>query len=193
MADLVAGDVTYRLQSQGGTVIHRISGREKRVLIKVDFGDGAKTYPAGGVPLTTTPADANFLREIRRWKIVDGNAGSGIIWKYDFVAQTLRGYRTAGFTPAGTVASHVHRQEVTTGSTAAADETAGTLIEDGAAAETVFRAMGIPIDTTVDIGDTQATAPAFTGTPIVAGDLVELIATTDAPVAQTLFMYSYGW
>jgi len=193
MADIAIADVTYTVQEQGGRLIHRVSAIQKSTFVKVEFGDGALTYPAGGVPLSITPIDVGFLRAIFRWIIVDGAAGTGIIWKYDFEAKTLRGYRTAGFTPAGTVASHVHQQEITTGSTVAADSTSGALIEDSAAVETVFRAMGVPIDTTLDIGNTLATAPVFTGTPIVAGDLVELVAATDAPDAQRLYMQIYGW
>jgi len=194
MADIAIADVTYTVQEQGGRLIHRVSAIQKSTFVKVEFGDGALTYPAGGVPLSVTPIDVGFLRAIFRWIIVDGAAGSGIMWKYDFEAKTLRGYRTAGFTPAGTVASHVHQQEITTGSTAAAAGSGiGTLIEDSAAVETVARILDVPIDTTLDIGNTLGTAPAFTGTPIVAGDLVELIAATDAPVAQRLYMQIYGW
>ena len=193
MADITISDVTYTIQEQGGRLVHRVSAIQKSTYVKVEFGDGVLTYPAGGVPLSITPVDVGFLRAIFRWIIVDGAAGSGIMWKYDFEAKTLRGYRTAGFTPAGTVASHVHQQQITTGSTVAADATSGALIEDSAAVETVFRAMGVPIDTTLDIGNTLATAPVFTGTPVVAGDLVELVAATDAPVAQRLYMQIYGW
>lgn len=46
----------------------------------------------------------------------------------------------------------VYTQGITTGSTAAADSTSGALVEDTAAAETAFRAMGTAIDTTYDMG-----------------------------------------
>jgi len=193
MPDILEADVTYAIQTQGGRESHVVSPREKRVLVKATFGDGVLTYPAGGVVLSTTPVTIGLERTIWRWEIVDGGAASGIIWKYDHVALTLRGYEIGGFTPAGTVASHVHQQSIRTGSTVAADETAGTLIEDSAAVETVFRAMGIPIDTTLDIGNTLATAPVFTGTPIVDFSLSELDSGSDTPAAQTLYLNVYGW
>lgn len=47
MADIAAGDVTY-------TIVHHRKGEDgrQRVVAKLVFGDGALTYPSGGVPLT---------------------------------------------------------------------------------------------------------------------------------------------
>jgi len=136
MADLVAGDVTYAPQTQGVRTVHRSSFRERRVLVKVTFGDGAKTYPSGGVPLTSTASDVDLQRNIRRWEIVDGDDGSGIAWKVDHENAKLRGYR----------------QGIRTGSTAVADAADGALVEDFAAAEGAWRAMDTPVDTDIDLG-----------------------------------------
>ncbi len=92
MADLVAGDVTYAPQTQGVRTVHRSSFRERRVLVKITFGDGAKTYPSGGVPLTTLASDVDLQRNIRRWEIVDSDDGQGIVWKIDHENAKLRGY-----------------------------------------------------------------------------------------------------
>ena len=47
MADIAAGDVTY-------TIVHHRKGEDgrQRVVAKLVFGDGALTYPSGGIPLT---------------------------------------------------------------------------------------------------------------------------------------------
>jgi len=46
----------------------------------------------------------------------------------------------------------VFEQGIITGSTTVADATTGALIEDGAGAETTFRAMGTAVDTTIRVG-----------------------------------------
>lgn len=59
--------------------------------------------------------------------------------------------------------AHQHQQAITTGSTTAADSTSGTFVEDSAAAETALVAMGLAVDTTVDIGNTVANTAAAGG------------------------------
>src|ERR1051325_5444348 len=102
MADLASTDVTITPQAQGGAPGKAlIEGRKRKVLAKVTFGDSALTYPSGGVPL---PSYLKFgmVRNLEYLKIVDGDDGTGIVWKYDYENKKLRGYRSAGFTPAGT-------------------------------------------------------------------------------------------
>jgi hypothetical protein len=87
MADLVAGDVTYTIQSES-----RAGVRPQRVnVVKIQFGDGTDTYPAGGVPLTASKLG---LPEgvVEALALFDDDDGSGIVWKYDFATNKVRGY-----------------------------------------------------------------------------------------------------
>lgn len=88
MAAIASTDVTLTVES-GTTVIQR---KERRAIVKIQFGDGALTYPSGGVPLPTTPTSWGMKRNVRYIRVVDQDDGSGIVWKYDFANHKLRGY-----------------------------------------------------------------------------------------------------
>ena len=47
MGDLVVGDITTTVNDR------RIAGKKRINDVKLVFGDGAKTYPTGGIPLPT--------------------------------------------------------------------------------------------------------------------------------------------
>lgn len=85
MADLASTDLTLTLQSQ-----HR-DGTRKVHVYKIEFGDGALTYPAGGVPL---PAKESFgmAHELAYLRVIDSDDSQGIVWKYDYANKKLRGY-----------------------------------------------------------------------------------------------------
>lgn len=85
MADLVAADVTVTVQDR------QISGRKRRNLVKIAFGDGAKTYPANGIPM---PAKDVFgmVRSLDTLIVHDSDDASGIYWKYDKENNKLRAY-----------------------------------------------------------------------------------------------------
>lgn len=129
MVDLVAANVTVTVNER------TIVGKKRRNRVTVAFGDGALTYPSGGVPM---PAAANFgmIRNLDFLTLFDEDDASGIVWKYDRTNNKLRGYR----------------QGVRTGSTAAATSPSGAILENMAEAETTFRAMGTAIDTDIDLG-----------------------------------------
>lgn len=89
MADIASSDVVYTLQNQaieGG-------GYSKNVL-KVAFGDGALTYPSGGIPLSKPKM--GVPNSIRSLKILDQNDASGLVFKYDFENNKIRIYQSAG-------------------------------------------------------------------------------------------------
>lgn len=91
MPALASSDVTV-------TVTERRQGNRKRYSrCTVAFGDGAKTYPSGGVPL---PAHGAFglQRTLDYLTLIDGGSASGLTWKYDATNKKLRAYRSAGFT-----------------------------------------------------------------------------------------------
>ena len=70
----------------------------------IAFGDGALEYPTGGIPVSNIllgmPA---FIEEISFPDATDG--GSGTLWQYDQVSQTIRGYSALGTEISGAVAA----------------------------------------------------------------------------------------
>lgn len=86
MAGLAASDVTLTVQSTN------IQRKQRRTLVKIAFGDGALTYPSGGVPLPTAPTSWGLRRSLDYIVLNDANDGSGIVWKYDRENKKLRGY-----------------------------------------------------------------------------------------------------
>lgn len=77
MTDLVATDVTVTLNTRDRHVL----GKLRMSRGSIAFGDGALTYPYGGVPM---PAIGNFgmNKEVEELDIVDVS-GSGLIFRYD--------------------------------------------------------------------------------------------------------------
>lgn len=88
MADIAAGDVTYTVQSQ-----EIGEGGYKKLVLSVVFGDGALTYPAGGVPLTA--GKMGCPNQIRSLSMVSPMASDGYVYKYDKTNNKVRIYQTA--------------------------------------------------------------------------------------------------
>lgn len=84
MADLAVGDVVVTV-----AVDRQRIGRFKAVKATVVFGDGSKTYPAGGVPM---PALSSFTldREIWQWNYLDEMSADGLTYKYDATNHKIR-------------------------------------------------------------------------------------------------------
>lgn len=101
MADLEATDVTITVQT-GTPWNPRIEGHKRKVLVSIAFGDGAKTYPAGGVPLPTY-SSWGLVRNLEYLTLIDPDDASGIVWKHDKTNHKLRGYYRGAITPSGTV------------------------------------------------------------------------------------------
>lgn len=80
MANLVAGDVTVTFNSK-----RRNNGRNY-FNVTLAFGDGAKTYPAGGVPLTI--ASLGCPNIVESCDIYDQGL-SGYAWAYDTTNKKL--------------------------------------------------------------------------------------------------------
>lgn len=90
MAYLAATDVTLSITSDPKTKFKM--GRANMAYTTIAFGDGAKTYPFGGVPL---PAASQFgMRDFHDLQIIDAD-NSGITWKYDKTNHKLKAYRRA--------------------------------------------------------------------------------------------------
>ena len=75
MVDIVATDVTYTLIEE-----HRLHGIGNKNVVKLEFGDGALTYPAGGIPITI--GNLGCPVNIESFKVVDQGT-SGYKFQYD--------------------------------------------------------------------------------------------------------------
>lgn len=85
MADLAASNVTYTKQSE------RIGeGGLRESVFKLAFGDGALTYPSGGLPVTK--AKLGCPNHIKSLVIFDAGAANGLVYKYDFANSKIRMY-----------------------------------------------------------------------------------------------------
>lgn len=86
MAAIASTDLTLTIQT-------RVTDRKsKRNVVKVVFGDGALTYPSGGIPIPTTPTSWGLRRNLDYIMLMDQDDASGILWKYDYANKKLRGY-----------------------------------------------------------------------------------------------------
>lgn len=75
MADLAAGDVTYTLLNQ-----RKLSDSRNMNRVRLAFGDGALTVPAGGVPLSIGKMGCPVV--VESLKVVDQGT-SGYVFNYD--------------------------------------------------------------------------------------------------------------
>lgn len=88
MAAIAAGDVSYTMQER----TNQVEADSKRgALFLVAFGDGALTYPAGGVPLTK--ANLGCPNAIEQLLFVDPASANGFVYKYDYVNEKIRIYQ----------------------------------------------------------------------------------------------------
>lgn len=77
---------------------------------KLVFGDGASTYPAGGIPLTA--AKLGCPVQVRSLDLFSPSSGDGYLYKYDFVNNKIRIYQSPAIASAPSTA--VALIEVTT-------------------------------------------------------------------------------
>lgn len=68
-----------------------VTDKFKKFSVSLSFGDGALTYPSGGVPLTKT--QLGFRNTIRSLLINNASAGDGFVYKFDSVNSTIRIYQ----------------------------------------------------------------------------------------------------
>lgn len=151
MTALAATDVTITLAAQNVDVT---DGVKRMCLPTIAFGDGALTYPTGGVPL---PVIGNFgmKRELQRLLIQQPSA-NGFVYKYDAENHKIK----------------IFTQGLTTGETAAAAAADGALALDSTGTEGTAQISGTAAETTYDLGgmiELPATvAPAAVSLPCLA-------------------------
>lgn len=87
MADIASGDVTYTVLNN-----KRSEDGKRQVNARLQFGDGALTYPAGGIPVAK--AKLGCPNTIESLMIYDDGA-LGYHYSYDHTNQKVRIFRTA--------------------------------------------------------------------------------------------------
>lgn len=80
MADLTASDVTFTIRKRD-----KLQNRYV-VYAKLAFGDSSKTYPSGGVPITSEKF--GFVRPLSL-EVVESD-GNVLMYRYDLGSETLR-------------------------------------------------------------------------------------------------------
>lgn len=86
MADIAASDVVYSL-----SVKDIVGGNKKRVVASLVFGDGALTYPAGGVPVLK--GKLGLPNVVESLSFADPMAADGYVYKYDLANNKVRIYQ----------------------------------------------------------------------------------------------------
>lgn len=89
MAAIAAGDVSYSIPARGMEVCAESSKRQ--VFASVTFGDGALTYPAGGIPLTK--AKLGLPNQLESLLFVDSGSANGYVYKFDQANAKIRIYQ----------------------------------------------------------------------------------------------------
>lgn len=168
MAALASSDVTY-------TIVHQViaDGGYRKNVVKIVFGDGALTYPTGGVPLVK--GKMGVPTDIKSLKIFDADDSNGYHYKYDFANNKLRIYQA----PAQT---HAHDLKVI----------AGVTEDEGIGLETT----GGPI-----LGSTTGATFAKADSATKGGVLSETLAAaamaelggSAAPASATLYLEVVGF
>lgn len=89
MAAIAASGVTYTLSGKGPGIVDSNGIRQNGV--KIVFGDGASTYPSGGIPLSGLSA-WGFPNTVGEVYLTDMSNGDGYIYKWDKTNNKLRIY-----------------------------------------------------------------------------------------------------
>jgi len=133
MAAFASTDVSVTIHARDRDIGHG-SIMKNVSLASITFGDGALTYATGGVPLPAKE-QFGFQKEIK-FLAIQQPVANGFIYKYDADNHKIKIF-TQGFT---------------TGSTAAASNENGALVEDSAGSEGTPRIPNTAADTTYDMG-----------------------------------------
>jgi hypothetical protein len=165
MSALVAGSVTYTLQNNA---VKDESGRRKQ-LVKIAFGDGALTYPTGGVPLSNL-ANQGWPNLIESLVISDAGS-SGYVPRYDATNNKLMLFVSA---------SHTHDLLLK-----------NAAVADGATTRVNAGANLLGANTGGDLTVTGAGANG--GVVTKAAVALAELASSVAPAAMSVYAYVIGY
>lgn len=165
MADLAAADVTYTVTKQ-----KKLEDGRKIVHLTIAFGDGALTYPTGGVPLTKgkmgCPVEVDSF-------VVEDKAASGYSFAYDKSNEKLRMFQEA---------AHAHDLKIIGGQASTTDNEVGHYATNILGKEAAT-------DATIAKADSATKG----GVMSEAGRAGAELTNTIAPAAQTLKVTVIGW
>ena len=143
------------------------NNKVKRNRVKVVFGNGTLTYPSGGVPLPSAQS-FGMRQALINLVPVDMEDAQGIVWKYDFANNKLRGYiQGVVRTTAGAGTPDDFPLDTT------ADPTTAAAVQPNATAVSVSVVSG------------AAAGNVYLGT-------LKEFGTAHAPAAQTLYFEAVG-
>lgn len=166
MADIASGDVTY-------TLVKKLIGESgmRTNVMTVAFGDGALTYPSGGIPLTA--GKLGCPNQILSLMIYSPASSNGYSYKYDAANNKIRIYQAP-------VQTHSH--SLTLKNAAVADG-ATTRVNAGT------NLLGANTGSDITIAGGGANGGVASAT-LAAAALSELAS---APAATTLYIEAVGW
>lgn len=170
MADIAASDVTYTLIKK---TVEDSSMRD--FVMTVAFGDGALTYPSGGIPLTA--GKLGCPNQVLSLVIFSPASSNGYTYKYDAANNKIRIYQS----PAET---HTHDLKII-GGTAAAGTDAVNVKASVLGKESATNATVVGANSAASGGVVPATLAAAAGTEVASGSF--------APAATTLYLEARGW
>jgi hypothetical protein len=199
MADIASSDLTYSFSDLNKSFLGRAGFLCRGT---ISFGDGALTYPTGGISIDAAKCG---VKSIRSFHILESNA-IGYTFEYDVSAKKLRMFHSAGFTPAGTNSApaftgsalaahghvlHLNDADVADGATTRVNAGtnllgAGTGSDISIASVANTAGAGGIVQITAGTPAGTVAAPAFTGTAVTAARLVELSGGSTAVEAVVL-------
>lgn len=86
MTALASTDLTLTVTDR------KIFAKQRRHKVTIAFGDGALTYPAGGVPLPSFKS-FGFARTLQTINLQDAGSADGFLYKFDEANQKIRIYQ----------------------------------------------------------------------------------------------------
>lgn len=87
MAAISSSDVSYSVNLAQGV----ISDKDKRYDVNISFGDGALTYPSGGIPLDK--GKMGLPNDVQDLLMSDAMASDGYVYKFDKSNLKIRIYQ----------------------------------------------------------------------------------------------------
>lgn len=164
MAAIASTDVTY-------TVVKKTIGESgyRNFTMTLAFGDGALTYPTGGIPLVA--GKLGCPNQILSLNIFSPNSASGYAYKYDAVNKKILLYANAA-----------HSHPLTLKNAAVADG-ATTRVNAGA------NLLGANTGSDITVAGGGANGGVQLSTALAASEVLSSVA----PAATTLYVEVVGW
>jgi hypothetical protein len=181
MSNLAATDITVTILSN-----RRTDGARHRVNAKLVFGDGALTYPSGGIPITKGKLNCpNVIESL----VFYDTAASGYVWSYDVANEKIVAVQNAAVSGHTHTVAHTH--DLLLKNAAVAD---GATTRVNAGANLLGANTGGDLTVTgsgANGGVVAATPTTSSGGSAAAGSMAQ--PTGVALVAQTLKCEVIGW